>query len=157
MTALVFTALAVALVAGLLLLALRYHPRQETTMPKHLAGCDTRGVWICADGCPVAANVQAASAADIANAQTRPPRAALADMHAYVVPISPKTLRETLCVAQAALNELERQRPGYNAGGTIASHCDRLGVLIEEIDRMRPLGPGGKHDDRHTPVCGCRR
>lgn len=87
--------------------------------------------------------------------QARPPRAALADLHAYVVPVSPKMLRETLCVAEFALAELERQKPGYNAGGTIATHTARLNLLIEEIDRMRPLGPGGKHDSRHTPVCGC--
>jgi hypothetical protein len=88
--------------------------------------------------------------------QAPPPRAALADLHAYVVPVSPKMLRETLCVAQAGLAELERQTPGYNAGGTIATHIRRLHLLVEEIDRMRPLGPGGKHDERHTPVCGCK-
>ena len=87
----------------------------------------------------------------------RPSREAIADLHAYVVPISPKTLRETLCVAQAGLHALERERPGYNAGGTAAIHLARLQLLIEEIDRMRPLGPGGKHDDRHTSTCGCKR
>lgn len=86
---------------------------------------------------------------------TRPPRHEMADLHAYVVPVSPKMLRETLCVAEFALRELERQRPGYNAGGPIDRHVGRIQLLIEEIDRMRPLGPAGKHDDRHTPTCGC--
>lgn len=27
--------------------------------------------------------------------------------------------------------------------------------LINLIDVHRPLGPDGKHDDRHTPTCGC--
>lgn len=86
---------------------------------------------------------------------TTPPRHALADLHAYIVPVSPKMLGETLCVAQAALNELERQRPGYNAGGTIATHRARLQLLLDEIARMRPTGPDGKHGDRHTSECGC--
>jgi hypothetical protein len=30
-----------------------------------------------------------------------------------------------------------------------------LQVLIDECDRMRPLGPDGKHGDRHTVECGC--
>lgn len=87
----------------------------------------------------------------------RPERAALADLHAYVVPVSPKMLRESLCVAQAGLRALERERPGYSAGGTVSTHLARLELLIDEIDRMRPTGPDGKHDDRHTPTCGCKR
>lgn len=87
--------------------------------------------------------------------QPTPTRHELADLHAYVVPVSPKMLRETIGVAQAALAELERQRPGYNAGGTIATHIARLGLLDAEAHRMRPTGPDGKHGDRHTPECGC--
>ncbi|MEV5001964.1 hypothetical protein [Nocardioides sp. LML1-1-1.1] len=87
----------------------------------------------------------------------RPPHVDLANLHAYVVPVSPKMLGETLAVAQWALNELERERPGYNAGGTIATHQARVQLLLDEIARMRPTGPDGKHDDRHTAVCGCRR
>ena len=85
----------------------------------------------------------------------RPPHHALADLHTYVVPITPKMLRETLCVAEYALNELGRQKPDYNAGGTITTHTGRLHHLIEECDRKRPTGPDGKHDHRHTPECGC--
>lgn len=55
-----------------------------------------------------------------------------ADLHA---------LRETLCRVQAA--------PIDN------DDSDRLGALIAEIDRNRPLGPDGAHGDRHTPTCGC--
>lgn len=78
----------------------------------------------------------------------------LADLHAYVIPDTPKMLRETLCVAQAGIAELIRGGM-KSAGGPMQSHMDRLSRLIDEIDRMRPLGPDGKHDDRHTPTCGC--
>lgn len=69
----------------------------------------------------------------------------------YFVPDTTKSLRETLCVAQAYvgnsdLNESLRRR-----------HLDVLGRLIGECDRMRPLGPDGKHGDLHTPLCGCQR
>lgn len=57
-----------------------------------------------------------------------------------------KMLRETLCVAQLglALND-----PRYN------EHSGRIQRLIRDIDRQRPLGPDGKHGDRHTATCGC--
>lgn len=61
----------------------------------------------------------------------------------------PKMLRETLCLAQAALNVWpsdEGRRP---------SHIARLQRLIDECDRHRPLGPDGKHGHRHTLICGC--
>lgn len=69
--------------------------------------------------------------------------------YAYVVPDTPKAVRETLCIAQARIRQsgLDQHR--------IDSDCALLGRLIDECDRMRPLGPGGKHDDRHTPDCGC--
>lgn len=76
-------------------------------------------------------------------------------MTAYTVPVPPKMLRETLCVAQAALAALGRTRPNYNDGGPLTTHTARLELLIRECDRHRPLGPDGKHDDRHTPTCGC--
>jgi hypothetical protein len=79
---------------------------------------------------------------------------ALADLHSYIVPDSPKMLRETLCVAQAGIGELIRQGQ-ESAGGTLLSHMERLSRLIEECDRKRPLGRGGKHGDLHTPECGC--
>lgn len=77
------------------------------------------------------------------------------DLHTYVVPVSPKMLLETLCVVEFALNELERQRPGYNAGGRIESHQERVRALMAECQRKRPTGVGGKHDDLHTDECGC--
>lgn len=80
-----------------------------------------------------------------------------ADLHTYVVPITPKMLLETLCVAQSALTELEKARPGFNAGGTVDTHRGRLQQLIDECERKRPTGPDGKHDDRHTDECGCAR
>lgn len=68
---------------------------------------------------------------------------------ALVVPDSPKMLRETLCVAQARIGNspLDADRR--------EEHMSRLGRLIAECDRHRPLGPDGKHGDRHTPTCGC--
>lgn len=65
-----------------------------------------------------------------------------------------KGVRETLCVAQAALYKLPL---GYSAGGSIEHHRDVLGRLIAEIDRQRPLGPDGKHGELHTETCGCER
>lgn len=34
-------------------------------------------------------------------------------------------------------------------------HIDRLQRLINACDDHRPLGPDGKHGNRHTPTCGC--
>jgi hypothetical protein len=61
---------------------------------------------------------------------------------------TPKMIRETLCAAQSAigLHTDENRRAG---------HIARLQRLINECDRHRPLGPDGKHGDRHTPTCGC--
>ncbi len=80
-----------------------------------------------------------------------------AELHTYVVPVSPKMLLETLCVAEHALNELEKARPGYNAGGRIESHLERVRHLMDECQRKRPTGRGGKHGDLHTDECGCRQ
>ena len=77
------------------------------------------------------------------------------DLHTYVVPVSPKMLLETLCVVEFALNELERQWPGYNAGGRVEAHLERVRALMAECQRKRPTGVGGKHDDLHTDECGC--
>lgn len=60
----------------------------------------------------------------------------------------PKMLRETLCLAQAAIIAVS-QAPQH--------HLDSLQRLIAECDRHRPLGPDGKHGNRHTPTCGCDR
>lgn len=73
----------------------------------------------------------------------------LADLFAYIVPDGPKMLRETLCVAQSRIGNSP-----YDEGRK-REHIARLQRLIDECDRMRPLGPNGKHDDRHTPECGC--
>lgn len=59
----------------------------------------------------------------------------------------PKMLRETLCAAQAAVAD--------RRGSRAAHHVAQLGRLIDECDRLRPLGPDGKHGDRHTRHCGC--
>lgn len=70
-------------------------------------------------------------------------------MAEYQIPDGPKMLRETLCVAQTALGIAFPNDP------RLWTHLDRLGRLIDECDRHRPLGPDGKHGDRHTPTCGC--
>jgi len=67
----------------------------------------------------------------------------------YEIPDSPKMLRETLCVAQSRIGNCDLD-PGRKA-----EHIARLGRLIAECDRHRPLGPDGKHGERHTPNCGC--
>ncbi len=66
-------------------------------------------------------------------------------MTSYTVPDGPKMMRETLCLAQSAILSLPIGR----------HHVERLGRLIDECDRHRPLGPDGKHGNRHTETCGC--
>jgi hypothetical protein len=73
------------------------------------------------------------------------------NLTAYVVPDSPKMLQETLAVAQAAIGNSE------HVGDRKQSHIDRLQRLIDECERHRPTGVGGKHGDLHTPTCGCQR
>jgi hypothetical protein len=60
-----------------------------------------------------------------------------------------KMLRETLCVAQTDINRSGRFDEEARA------HADRLGRLIDEIDRQRPLASNGKHGNLHTATCGC--
>jgi hypothetical protein len=72
-----------------------------------------------------------------------------ADLTAYIVPDSPKLLRETLCVAQSRIGNSPLDE------GRKHEHIDRLQRLIDECDRHRPLGADGKHGDLHTPSCGC--
>lgn len=57
-----------------------------------------------------------------------------------------KMLRETLCLAQSALNYALPHQD---------QHAARLGRLINDIDRQRPLGNDGKHGNLHTDTCGC--
>lgn len=61
---------------------------------------------------------------------------------------SPKMLRESLCVAQAAII-------GAPSDPRAGEHVARLQRLIDECDRHRPLGQDGTHGDLHTPTCGC--
>lgn len=56
-----------------------------------------------------------------------------------------KGLREDLCVVQSALAHY----------GDQFSRRDRIQKIIDQLDIMRPLGPDGKHGDRHTLNCGC--
>lgn len=60
---------------------------------------------------------------------------------------SPKMLRETLCFAQTVV--------GYAGTSRASEHVERIQRLIDACDIHRPLGPDGKHGDRHTPTCGC--
>lgn len=61
-----------------------------------------------------------------------------------------KMLRETLAQAQSLV---DRHYPGTEPEAQL--HSERIGRLIAEIDRQRPLGTNGKHGDLHTPTCGC--
>ncbi len=63
------------------------------------------------------------------------------------VPDSVKMLRETFCVAQTLV--------GLSGDARAQEHVDRLQRLVDDCDRQRPLGPDGKHGDRHTATCGC--
>lgn len=70
-------------------------------------------------------------------------------MPEYIVSDSPKMLRETLCFAQTliASSSFDRERT--------PEHIARLQRLINECDHHRPVGPDGKHGERHTLTCGC--
>lgn len=61
------------------------------------------------------------------------------------------SLREALCVAQSAIGQAYGQRQSAYALGKIGS----IQEVLDEIDILRPLGPDGKHGDRHTDFCGC--
>ncbi|QDP45503.1 hypothetical protein SEA_FUZZBUSTER_19 [Microbacterium phage FuzzBuster] len=66
-----------------------------------------------------------------------------------------KMLRETLCEAQSAIWWFEEgTKPDDDTPAAIA-HVERIGRIIAEIDRQRPLGTDGKHGNLHTPTCGC--
>lgn len=60
-----------------------------------------------------------------------------------------KMLRETLCTAQGLIVRYASPRHDWRGDS------DRIQTLINEIDRHRPLGPDGKHGQRHTETCGC--
>ncbi|QDH91669.1 hypothetical protein QDA01_gp20 [Microbacterium phage Cinna] len=81
-----------------------------------------------------------------------------AEEAALVIPSADlKSLRETLCRAQTALQVmLPPTLEGYEAeAGQHLIDLERLDKVIAEIDRNRPLGTDGKHGDLHTPTCGC--
>lgn len=63
-----------------------------------------------------------------------------------------KATREALCAAQWALGEAAARGVDVD---TTPARVARLQMLINEIDVHRPLGPDGKHGNRHTPTCGC--
>jgi hypothetical protein len=63
-------------------------------------------------------------------------------------PDSLKMVREALCLAETWLQGVHDTGQAEEARGTLQR-------LIADIDRQRPLGPDGKHGDRHTPTCGC--
>jgi hypothetical protein len=74
--------------------------------------------------------------------------------HLYAVEDGPKMLRETLSRAQTALGQT-KENDARDAWADSAADRERLQRLIDECERKRPTGPDGKHDDRHTPECGC--
>lgn len=62
-----------------------------------------------------------------------------------------KTLREDLCVAQSALSYYSvTADPNAQIG-----RIKRRDAIVQQIDKLRPLGPDGKHKNRHTEFCGC--
>lgn len=68
-------------------------------------------------------------------------------MSTLQTPDSIKSLRETFCVAQMHV--------GLSGLQSAEDHVLLLQRLIDDCDRQRPLGPDGKHGDRHTATCGC--
>jgi len=70
----------------------------------------------------------------------------------YEIKDGPKMLRETLCHAQTLVGLNPWLLPEVRD-----QHVSRLQRLIDACDRHRPLGPDGKHGDRHTATCGCER
>lgn len=79
-------------------------------------------------------------------AQTEP--AEVEKTTTLTIPGDPKTIREALCVAEGATLQNVDKRNLYGAR-------EVLGALLKECDRHRPLGPDGKHGNRHTVTCGC--
>lgn len=62
-----------------------------------------------------------------------------------------KQLRESLCVAQSGIRHAKES----NQTNYYQHHVQTIGDLINQIDELRPLGPDGKHGNRHTDHCGC--
>ena len=119
---------------------------------KHFKGIRGRESWygIKDDGLSIEI-YDAANGTKLGVTKVEPLRVLADYEYAYVIPDSPKMLRETLCVAQSRIGN----RP-YDEGRK-QEHINRLQRLIDECERHRPLGIGGKHGDLHTPTCGCKR
>ena len=62
-----------------------------------------------------------------------------------------KALRESLCVAQSAIGQAYGQRQSEYTTSKIKT----IQKVLDQIDILRPLGPDGKHGNRHTEYCGC--
>lgn len=65
-----------------------------------------------------------------------------------------QSLRETLCRAQVWVGLVQLHDREVN---TDQADLERIQRIIDEIDRQRPLGNDGKHDNRHTVSCQCDR
>jgi hypothetical protein len=63
-----------------------------------------------------------------------------------------KRLREALCVAQSAIGQAYSFNPNSSY---VKNKIDTIQKVLDQIDILRPLGPDGKHGDRHTENCGC--
>lgn len=67
----------------------------------------------------------------------------------------PKMTREALCTAQSIITKQFTNWNDNDAQQKNERAIKALQDLIDQIDILRPLGPNGKHGDRHTPECGC--
>jgi hypothetical protein len=65
---------------------------------------------------------------------------------------TPKSAYEALCAAQSALNEHARR--GMDVG-RVPHWVATIGVLLRQIETVRPLANNGKHGELHTDSCGC--
>ena len=63
----------------------------------------------------------------------------------YDLKYTPKSLREAFSYSQAHL-------PNTPQGSYFRSV---LQDLIDEMEKHRPTGPDGKHNNLHTDTCGC--
>lgn len=61
-----------------------------------------------------------------------------------------KMVREALCFMRS-----EADGDPVPTGSQVEMYDRILQDLIADIDRQRPLGPDGKHGDRHTALCQC--
>jgi hypothetical protein len=67
-----------------------------------------------------------------------------------------KRLRESLCVAQSGISQAYAVGESHSLQSEYAmSHIRTIQEVLDQIDILRPLGPDGKHGNRHTEFCGC--